>query len=51
MVLSARSGEAERLIAQRLGAATFVVKPFEPAEIARRGGRSSGRHMKVGRSA
>lgn len=33
MVLSARAGQGERLVAQNLGAAAFMVKPFEPDEV------------------
>ena len=33
LVLSARSGQAERLMAQSLGAADFMLKPFDPAEV------------------
>lgn len=33
MVLTARSGQGERLMAQTLGAAAFMEKPFEPAEV------------------
>lgn len=36
MVLTARSGEAERLMAQSLGAAAFMVKPFDPKEVVMR---------------
>jgi DNA-binding response OmpR family regulator len=33
MILSARAGQGERLVAQNLGAAAFMVKPFEPDEV------------------
>lgn len=33
MVLSARAGQGERLVAQNLGAAAFMVKPFEPDDV------------------
>jgi DNA-binding response OmpR family regulator len=33
LVLTARSGQAERLMAQSLGAAAFMVKPFDPREV------------------
>ncbi len=33
VVLTARSGQAERLMAQSLGAAAFMVKPFEPGDV------------------
>jgi DNA-binding response OmpR family regulator len=33
LVLTARSGQAERLMAQSLGAAAFMVKPFDPKEV------------------
>jgi DNA-binding response OmpR family regulator len=33
MILSARSGQAERLMAQSLGAADFIGKPFEPDDV------------------
>jgi DNA-binding response OmpR family regulator len=35
IILSARSGEGERLLARRLGAAEYVTKPFEMDHIAR----------------
>jgi DNA-binding response OmpR family regulator len=33
MILSARAGQGERLVAQNLGASAFMVKPFEPDEV------------------
>ena len=33
LVLTARSGQAERLMAQSLGAAAFMVKPFDPKDV------------------
>lgn len=33
MILSARAGQGERLVAQNLGAAAFMVKPFEPDDV------------------
>lgn len=33
LVLTARSGQAERLMAQSLGAAAFMVKPFDPRDV------------------
>jgi DNA-binding response OmpR family regulator len=35
-VLTARSGQAERLMAQSLGAAAFMVKPFDPQDVIKR---------------
>jgi DNA-binding response OmpR family regulator len=36
MVLSARSGQPERVMAQMLGAAEFMVKPFDPDHVVKR---------------
>jgi two-component system KDP operon response regulator KdpE len=36
MVLSARSGQPERVMAQMLGAAEFMVKPFDPDQVVKR---------------
>jgi DNA-binding response OmpR family regulator len=33
VVLTARSGQAEHLMAQSLGAAAFMVKPFDPKDV------------------
>jgi two-component system, OmpR family, KDP operon response regulator KdpE len=33
IILSARAGQGERLVAQNLGAAAFMVKPFEPDDV------------------
>jgi DNA-binding response OmpR family regulator len=33
IILSARAGQGERLVAQNLGAAAFMVKPFEPGDV------------------
>ncbi len=37
MVLSARAGQGERLVAQNLGAAAFKDKPVEPADVVTKG--------------
>jgi DNA-binding response OmpR family regulator len=36
MVLTARSGQGERLMAQSLGAAAFMEKPFEPEDVVKK---------------
>jgi DNA-binding response OmpR family regulator len=36
MILSARSGDAERLMAQTLGASVYMVKPFDPEKVVKR---------------